>query len=113
MRTSCASQGAERKSCAEPSRFRARCPKRSGPLLALKPLRAMPTHARQSDSVQLLVVGAGPVGLFAALTAARLGIRVRVIDQVWRGYAPGHATLLHASSLELLEEAGVAARIRA
>jgi 2-polyprenyl-6-methoxyphenol hydroxylase-like FAD-dependent oxidoreductase len=73
----------------------------------------MPTQASQSDSVQLLVVGAGPVGLFAALTASRLGIRVRVIDQVWRGYAPGHATLLHASSLELLEEAGIASRMRA
>lgn len=73
----------------------------------------MPNHANQSDSVQLLVVGAGPVGLFAALTASRLGVQVRVIDQVWRGYAPGHATLLHARSLELLEEAGVASRIRA
>jgi 2-polyprenyl-6-methoxyphenol hydroxylase-like FAD-dependent oxidoreductase len=73
----------------------------------------MPTHTSQSDAVQLLVVGAGPVGLFAALTASRLGVEVRVIDQVWRGYAPGHATLLHASSLALLEEAGVASQIRA
>jgi 2-polyprenyl-6-methoxyphenol hydroxylase-like FAD-dependent oxidoreductase len=65
-----------------------------------------------TDSVQVLVVGAGPVGLFAALSAAKRGLDVRVIDQAWRGYAPGRAALLHGRSLELLNACGVAERIR-
>lgn len=65
----------------------------------------------QSEATQVLVVGAGPVGLFAGLCAVRRGLRVTLIDQSWRGQAPGHATLLHPGSLRLLDELGVAARL--
>ena len=58
-------------------------------------------------SVQLLVVGAGPVGLFAGLSAARAGLEVEVIDQSFRGFGRGYATLLHPSSVRLLGEVGV------
>jgi 2-polyprenyl-6-methoxyphenol hydroxylase-like FAD-dependent oxidoreductase len=66
-----------------------------------------------TERVQTLVVGAGPVGLFAALCAARRGLQVLLLDQSWRDYAPGHATLLHPSSLALLEEGGLAEALKA
>jgi len=58
---------------------------------------------------QVAVIGAGPVGLFAGLCAAARGLDVCVLDQNWRGYAPGYAALLHANSLRLLEELDLAA----
>ncbi|HLV68020.1 MAG TPA: NAD(P)/FAD-dependent oxidoreductase [Polyangiaceae bacterium] len=60
------------------------------------------------DSVELLVVGAGPVGLFAALCAARQGLSVRVIDDGPPREERGYATLLHAHSLRLLAEQDLA-----
>ncbi len=63
-------------------------------------------------SVQLLVVGAGPVGMFAALEAARAGLEVEVIDQTFRGWGRGYATLLHPRSVGLLADAGVGHRLR-
>lgn len=52
----------------------------------------------------VVVVGAGPVGLFAALNVASRGHRVRIIDKEWRPTAHSYALALHAESLELLEE---------
>lgn len=69
--------------------------------------------AEARERVQVLVVGAGPVGLFAALSAARRGLHVLVIDHVWRGYASGHASLLHAAFLELLGEGAARSRLQA
>ncbi len=63
-------------------------------------------------SVQLLVVGAGPVGLFAGLCAARAGLDVELIDQTFRGFGRGYATLLHPSSVRLLDEVGVLQELR-
>ncbi len=33
---------------------------------------------------EVLVVGAGPVGLFAALALAKQGIQVAIVDREWR-----------------------------
>ncbi|MFZ5896933.1 MAG: FAD-dependent oxidoreductase [Myxococcota bacterium] len=66
-----------------------------------------------AERVQVLVVGAGPVGLFAALCAAKRGLHVLVIDHVWRGYASGHASLLHTGFLDLLEDGPLLRKLKA
>jgi 2-polyprenyl-6-methoxyphenol hydroxylase-like FAD-dependent oxidoreductase len=63
------------------------------------------------EKTQILVVGAGPVGLLAGLCAARRGLEVTLLEQNFRGYARGHATLLHPSSLRLLTELGLAPQL--
>jgi 2-polyprenyl-6-methoxyphenol hydroxylase-like FAD-dependent oxidoreductase len=68
-------------------------------------------NAEAEGSVDLLVVGAGPVGLFAALSAARAGIETTIIDHVYRGFARGYATLLHPNSVRLLREVGVPSQV--
>jgi 2-polyprenyl-6-methoxyphenol hydroxylase-like FAD-dependent oxidoreductase len=65
------------------------------------------------ESTQLLVVGAGPVGLFAGLCAARRGLRVALVERNFRGCEHGHASILHPSSLRLLDEHGLSSQLRA
>lgn len=55
----------------------------------------------------VLVVGAGPVGLFTALALSRRGVRVQVIDQAPRTSTHSQALALHAGSLRLLEDQGL------
>ena len=57
---------------------------------------------------EVLVAGAGPVGLCAALSLARRGIQVAIIDSEWRGATHSYALALHSRSLELLAELGLA-----
>jgi 2-polyprenyl-6-methoxyphenol hydroxylase-like FAD-dependent oxidoreductase len=52
----------------------------------------------------VLVVGAGPVGLFAALSASERGLSVQVIDKEWRGATHSYALALHPATLRLLAE---------
>jgi len=56
---------------------------------------------------EVLVVGAGPVGLLAALQLADEGIDVEVIDEQWRPAGHSYALALHAASLRLLERVGL------
>jgi 2-polyprenyl-6-methoxyphenol hydroxylase-like FAD-dependent oxidoreductase len=58
---------------------------------------------------EVLIVGAGPVGLFAGLLLAQRGIRVEIVDQERRPAARSYALALHAATLRLLNEAGIAA----
>ena len=60
---------------------------------------------------EVLVVGAGPVGMFAALVLVKKGIRVTIADQQWRTGAHSYALALHPQSLRLLEEFGLASGI--
>jgi 2-polyprenyl-6-methoxyphenol hydroxylase-like FAD-dependent oxidoreductase len=56
---------------------------------------------------EVLVVGAGPVGLMAALFLQRQGVAVTVLDQVHRTNEHSYALAVHPQTLDLLEEAGV------
>jgi 2-polyprenyl-6-methoxyphenol hydroxylase-like FAD-dependent oxidoreductase len=58
----------------------------------------------------VLVVGAGPVGLGTALALARRGVVVRVIDEEARPAARSHSLALHPGTLELLDGLGLAGR---
>lgn len=55
----------------------------------------------------VLVIGAGPVGLLAGLVLARRGVAVRIVDRDWRTGAHSYALLLHGRSVQLLEELGL------
>lgn len=61
----------------------------------------------------ILVVGAGPTGLTAAVELARRGFRPRVIDRNEGPTALSKAVGISPHSLELLEPAGVAGRLLA
>src|SRR6478735_12711237 len=61
----------------------------------------------QVERTQVLIAGGGPVGLLTALSAARRGLEVIVIERSFRGTPRGHTTLLHPSSVRLLAELGL------
>lgn len=60
---------------------------------------------------EVLVVGAGPVGLMAALVLARREVRVQIVDEAWRPTAHAYALALHPATLELLASLGLASRV--
>lgn len=63
---------------------------------------------RLKHNCQVLVTGAGPVGLFTALSLAERGIDVQIIDKEWRGSSHSYALALHPEALRLLDALGVA-----
>ena len=62
----------------------------------------MPNHA------QVLVVGAGPVGLTLANELVRHGIAVRIVDKAPARTDKSKALVLWSRSLELFDDAGYA-----
>ena len=56
---------------------------------------------------EVLVVGAGPVGMFAALALVENGIRVTIADKECRRGAHSYALALHPRSLRLLDSLGL------
>ena len=60
---------------------------------------------------EVLIVGAGPTGLVLALGLKRLGIGVRIIDQVAEPGTTSRALVLHARTLELYRQLGLADEI--
>jgi len=51
---------------------------------------------------EVLVVGAGPVGMLTALLLSRDGVNVRIIDRDWRTASRTYACALHPRTLQLL-----------
>lgn len=57
---------------------------------------------------EVLVVGAGPVGLVAALFLHQHGVRVEVVDMHQRTTQHSYALAIHPRTLRMLDEAGLA-----
>lgn len=60
---------------------------------------------------QVLVVGAGPVGLLAALVLRKQGVDVRIVERQSATQTRTFPVVLHPGSLRLLDEAGLAAAL--
>lgn len=71
----------------------------------------MMTFSTSSTEIDTLIVGAGPVGLTAAVTMRRRGARVRVVDAAPTGASTSRAAVVHARTLEVLADIGVAPRL--
>ena len=63
----------------------------------------MPKHVQ----TEVLVVGAGPVGMLTALLLTQQGVRTRIIDQESRTATQSYACALHPASLAMLDRAGI------
>jgi 2-polyprenyl-6-methoxyphenol hydroxylase-like FAD-dependent oxidoreductase len=57
---------------------------------------------------EVLVVGAGPVGLVAALFLKQHGVRVEIVDMHQRTTQHSYALAIHPRTLRVLDEAGLA-----
>lgn len=67
------------------------------------------TDAAESESLdRVVIVGAGPVGMCAALSLARAGIPVTVFEMGEGLAAESRASTFHPPTLELLDELGLA-----
>ncbi|MEI8264515.1 MAG: FAD-dependent monooxygenase [Betaproteobacteria bacterium] len=73
--------------------------------------QAAPAHA--DHDLQVLVVGAGPIGLVTALGLAQQGVRVVVLESELQVSEGSRAIVFTRRSLEILQQAGVADRITA
>lgn len=70
------------------------------------------TGARtQTGAAQVLIVGAGPVGLTAAHELARRGLRVRLIDGADGPARTSRAVAVHPRTLETFDQMGVVAPV--
>jgi len=64
-------------------------------------------HVGNSAGPAVLVVGAGPSGLFSAVELARHGVPSRVVDRRPRPHRQARATALQPGTLEILYQAGL------
>ena len=60
---------------------------------------------------QVVVVGAGPVGIFAAYILAIQGIEVIVLEEATEGQTDMRASTFHASTLSYLNQIGLASSL--
>ncbi|HEY0700505.1 MAG TPA: FAD-dependent oxidoreductase [Micromonospora sp.] len=59
-------------------------------------------------TTDVLVVGAGPVGLVTAATLTRAGVDVTLVDRAAEGDHTSRAVVVHARTLEMLDRIGAA-----
>jgi 6-methylpretetramide 4-monooxygenase / 4-hydroxy-6-methylpretetramide 12a-monooxygenase len=62
---------------------------------------------------EVLVIGAGPSGLFAAVELARHGVRARLVEREPQPHHQARATAMQPATLEILAQAGVAEQVLA
>ena len=65
----------------------------------------------RKERTEVLVVGAGPVGLISALLLAKAGAEVTIIDRESRTAARSYACALHPATLRLLDRLGIASAL--
>ena len=63
------------------------------------------------EPAQVLIVGAGPVGLTTALALSRAGIAVRIVDADETIDRRMRASMVHPPTLDMLDDLGVAASL--
>jgi 2-polyprenyl-6-methoxyphenol hydroxylase-like FAD-dependent oxidoreductase len=63
------------------------------------------------DKVEVLVAGAGPVGLLCALALASRGVSVRIVDPHQRAALHSYALALHSRTLRVLDAYGLASQL--
>jgi len=68
---------------------------------------------KHHSETEVLVAGAGPVGMFTALLLKRAGIDVQIIDQADRTTSRSYSCGLHPHSLSLLSQAGFIDQVQA
>ena len=61
----------------------------------------------EKRKTEVLVIGAGPVGLMTAVCLAERGVKVAIVDRERRTNVHSYALVLHPGSLVLFEEIGV------
>jgi 2-polyprenyl-6-methoxyphenol hydroxylase-like FAD-dependent oxidoreductase len=64
-----------------------------------------------SSTMTVLIVGAGPTGLVLALWLTRLGVPVRIIDKTAQPGTTSRALVIHARTLELYSQVGLAQEV--
>jgi 2-polyprenyl-6-methoxyphenol hydroxylase-like FAD-dependent oxidoreductase len=57
--------------------------------------------------MDVLIAGAGPVGLYHALEFTKRGLEVRVFDEEWKAAARSYALALHPRTLEVIQRSGL------
>lgn len=62
---------------------------------------------KMKKEIDVLVVGAGPVGMFTALSLTRRGLSVRIVDRGSHLNRASYALVLHPSSLLMLNDFGL------
>ncbi|WP_043606028.1 FAD-dependent monooxygenase [Novosphingobium sp. Rr 2-17] len=65
------------------------------------------------ESVEVLIVGAGPVGVTLGCELARRGVGFRLVDQATRPFEGSRGKTLQPRTLELMEDLGVIDRVLA
>jgi len=64
-------------------------------------------------TTDVLIAGAGPTGLTLACELRRLGVQAMVVDRQLAGANTSRAAVVHARTLEVLEESGITDRLLA